>query len=135
MKVVQERNLTLNHGKTISSTKSIKVLGYEVEKGLIKPDPDRLQPLDELPPPDTKKSLQRALGMFAYYAKWIKDFSKEARPLYETTNFPLNEEALAAFNRLKSLLKGASLGSIDESIPFVVECDASDDAIAATLNQ
>ena len=72
--------------------------------------------------------------MFAYYAKWIKDFSREARSLYETTEFPLSEEALAAFNRLKSLLKDASLGAIDESIPFVVECDASDDAIAATLN-
>ena len=27
------------------------------------------------------------------------------------------------------------MGSIDETIPFVIECDASDDAIAATLNQ
>ena len=42
LEVVQEKNLTLNHSKTISSTKSIKVLGFEVEQGLIKPDPDRL---------------------------------------------------------------------------------------------
>ena len=42
---------------------------------------------------------------------------------------------MAAFCELKNLLKEASLGAIDESMPFVVECDASDAAIAATLNQ
>ena len=75
MDVVKDRNLTLNHDKTVSSVKVIKVLGYEVSNGLIKPDPDRLSPLEELPPPACRKSLQRAMGMFAYYSKWIKDFS------------------------------------------------------------
>ena len=32
-------------------------------------------------------------------------------------------------------MKQASLGHIDETIPFTVECDASDVAISATLNQ
>ena len=90
--------------------------------------------MEDLPPPTTKKALQRALGMFAYYAKWIRNFSEEAKTLYEVTKFPLQKEELATFHKLKDLLKGASLGSIDESMPFVVECDASDDAIAATLN-
>ena len=33
------------------------------------------------------------------------------------------------------MLNDASLGHIDESLPFTVECDASDVAISATLNQ
>ena len=45
---VKDRNLTLNHDKTVASVKTIKVLGYEVSNGLIKPDPDRLSPLEEL---------------------------------------------------------------------------------------
>ena len=73
--------------------------------------------------------------MFAYYAKWIRNFSEEAKPLYEVTKFPLEKDALQAFHRLKNLLKDSALGSIDETMPFVIECDASDDAIAATLNQ
>jgi len=36
---------------------------------------------------------------------------------------------------LKSELGSATLNSIDECTPFVVECDASDVAISATLNQ
>ena len=36
---------------------------------------------------------------------------------------------------MKEELKHATLRSIDKSKPFVVECDASDSAISATLNQ
>ena len=94
LQVAEKRRLTLNHDKTISSTGQIKLLGYELEQGRIKPDPDRLRPFEQLPPPTTKKSLQRALGMFAYYAKWIRKFSEEAKPLYEVTRFPLEGDAL-----------------------------------------
>ena len=57
--------------KTISSIASVNILGYLVGNGVIKPDPERLRPLKELPPPVDSKSLKRVLGLFAYYAKWI----------------------------------------------------------------
>ena len=79
--------------------------------------------------------MQRLLGMFAYYSKWIPNFADEAYSLYKATNFPLNDHELKAFYKLKKMLKDASLGHIDETIPFTVECDASDVAISATLNQ
>ena len=84
--------------------------------------------------PKSKKALDRVLGMFAYYSKWIPKFSDEAYDLYKATEFPLQNKELAAFQRLKELLKKASLNHIDESIPFTIECDASDIAISATLN-
>ena len=49
----------------------ISILGYRVGYGTMKPDPERLKPLRELPPPATRKTLQRAMGLFAYYLKWI----------------------------------------------------------------
>ena len=49
--------------------------------------------------------------------------------------FPLDSNALAAFNTLKKELENAALQHIDESLPFVVECDASEVALSATLNQ
>jgi hypothetical protein len=72
--------------------------------------------------------------MFAY-AKWIPNFSDKIRPLTQATTFPLDKEALSAFNTLKKELEGATLHSIDETLPFVVESDASDVALSATLNQ
>ena len=135
MDVVTRKGITLNDSKSVTSTTSIKVLGYLIEDGTIKPDPERLQPLQEFPPPQNVPSLRRALGMFAYYAKWIPEFSNKIRPLINVKSFPLDKEALSAFNSVKKELETATLHPIDESLPFVVECDASEVAISATLNQ
>jgi hypothetical protein len=132
---VQRRNLTLNESKSIESKTSINVLGYRVGNGVIAPDEERLRPLQDFPPPESIRSLRRVIGMFAYYAKWIPNFSDKIRPLTQATTFPLDKAALSAFNTLKKELEGATLHSIDETLPFVVESDASDVALSATLNQ
>ena len=73
--------------------------------------------------------------MFAYYAKWVPISSDKIKPLVGTKSFPLDESAIAAFNLLKKYLLEATLHSIDEKLPFVVERDASDVAVSAVLNQ
>ena len=77
-----------------------------------------MQPLEEMDPPTSRKGLQRVLGMFAYYSKWLPKFSEEAYSLYKATEFPLKQKGLEAFENLKIMLKEASLRHIDESIPF-----------------
>ncbi|XP_064083977.1 uncharacterized protein LOC135199749 [Macrobrachium nipponense] len=135
LEVVRKRKLTLNEVKSVVSVPTISVLGYCVGNNVIKPDPDRLRPLQELPPPTNMGSLRRAQGLFAYYAKWIPGFSDMIHPLVNTNTFPLSEPALAGFNSLKKQLMDVSLRSMDESLPFVVECDASEVAVSAVLNQ
>ena len=73
--------------------------------------------------------------MFAYYGKWIPDFSSKIQPLVSVKIFPINAEALTTFTSLKKELETVTLASIDETKPFVVETDASYSALAATLNQ
>ena len=75
LEAMTSRNMTLNHDKTVYATSCLCILGYCVGRGEIKPDPSRLEALWELPPPASSKSLQRALGFFAYYAKWVPGFS------------------------------------------------------------
>ena len=135
LEAISRNYFTLNESKTISSVPEIQILGYVVGNGLIRPDPERLRPLQDFPPPTTFKLLQRVLGMFAYYAKWIDCFADKIRRLADVKSFPLSKEALQAFQRLKSELEHTALKSVDESKPFVVECDASDVAVSATLNQ
>ena len=79
------------------------MLGYRVSFQQVKPGPQRLQLLLDLPPPRTPKELKRVSGMFSYYAKWIPRFSKTAGPLLRPAKLPLDGEALAAFNDLKKL--------------------------------
>ena len=83
----------------------------------------------------TKKELQQIMGLFAYYVKWIPNYSTTIRPLVQTVKLPLDVQAQKALIALKNQLARASLHTVDESTPFTVETDASDFAIAATLNQ
>ena len=73
--------------------------------------------------------------MFSYYSKWVKNFSEKIRPLIKNTVFPLSTEVETAFVELKREIADGALVSPDLKIPFVVETDASDFAIGATLNQ
>ena len=126
---------TFNDEKCMFSTSKLNILGSVVENGTIKPDPERLRPLQELPSPQNSKSLKRVIGLFSYYSKWIPKFSDKIAPLVSNKHFPLSSAAEEAFQKLKLEIEQSVVQSIDESLPFELECDASDLAIAAVLNQ
>ena len=105
---------------------------------VIKPDPERLKPLVNLQLPTCKSNLQRVVGMFAYYARWIPQFSERIRPLnlaVKSNEFPLSEAAAQTLDSLKRTLLQCYLSYICDDIPFQVDCDASEHTIAATLSQ
>ena len=131
----RKHNLKYNESKCVFSTRKLAILGVVIENGEVKPDPERLRPLQELPPPHNMKSLKRVMGFFSYYSKWIKNFSDKIKFLKNVTEFPLQREALDSFQALKIEVAESVLGTIDESEAFTVETDASDEAMAATLNQ
>ena len=49
LRAAEDQNLTFNHGKSIINTDTIQLLGYEISKGSIKPDPSRVRPLLDIP--------------------------------------------------------------------------------------
>ena len=113
----------------------MNLLGYSISYGEIKPDQNRLQALLDLSPPTNANELKRVVGLFAYYARWIENFSKKATPLMNCKTCPLTDEDLKSFTQLKKELANASLGTIRDDLPFEVETDASDHAIAGILSQ
>ena len=130
-----KNNLTFNETKNVISVKEIDHIGYRISKGQIKPDPERLKPLKEMPPPTTLKSQKRVVGMFSYYSNWISNFSEKIRPLNLNETFPLPESVVKSFKALKEELENAVLVTVDQKKPLTVETDASDTTLSATLNQ
>ncbi|XP_041989092.1 uncharacterized protein LOC121740463 [Aricia agestis] len=132
---VHKYNLTLNEEKCVYRQSSIKLLGYKIKNNSIQPDEDRVGPLMNLPVPNDSPSLKRALGMFAHYAKWIRNFSEKIHSLARTKQFPLSKEQIESFQRIKADIRKSILNAVDPNAKFTVETDASEHSLAASLSQ
>lgn len=131
----EKHHLTLNREKCQFHLTSINLLGHTISDGKISPDSNRLKPLLEMPIPADSKSLQRLIGFFAYYSKWIPTYSDRVRPLLEVTDFPLPENLVSLIASLKQDIGKAAISHIDDNASFTVETDASESAIGGTLSQ
>ena len=65
----QKEQFTFNEDKRQYNCSQIQHLGHVVGKSVIKSDLESVAVLDDLKPPQTKKELQRILGLFSYYTK------------------------------------------------------------------
>ena len=130
----KRRNITYNEEKSVLSTRHQAILGSIVEEGEILHDPECLRPPRELPVPNSIKSLNRCKGLFTYYSQWIPVFSDRMKTINSSKTFQLFTEAVASFESLKKSIEESVVTAIDENSPFEVETDASEVALAATLN-
>ena len=135
LEIAEKYGLTINREKSDFSLEEINILGYNICQSVVKPDPDRLRPLFDMPLPQNSASLKRAIGLFSHYSKWVPKFSDRLRPLVQVIHFPLNENQRLAFEELKHIISKSSLSAIDPKEPFTVETDASDFSLAASLTQ
>ena len=69
-KAARERNSTFNEEKSFFSTTKLQILGSIVENATIKPVPQRLQLLRNLPSPYDSKSMKR----ISHYSSGYLDF-------------------------------------------------------------
>ena len=84
------------------------ILGHIISKKSIEVDKAVVDLIDNLPPPRTIREIRSFLGHARFYHRFIKDFSKTARPLTnlvaKDVPFNFNDECLKAFNFLKKEL-------------------------------
>jgi len=85
--------------------------------------------------------VQSFLGLANFYRRFIKDYSRVAKPMTELTKktekkWEWTEEAERAFRELKeSFTSALILAHFDAQQPDIIETDASDFAIGAVLSQ
>ena len=102
-------------------------------------DKAKVEIIEKLPPPTSVKAIRSFLGHLGFYRRFIKDFSKIAKPLsmllVKDTPFNFSNDYLQAFNRLKELVNAPIIVAPNWDLPFELMCDASDFAIGAVLGQ
>ncbi|KAH9803133.1 hypothetical protein KPL71_001653 [Citrus sinensis] len=116
------------------------VLGHKISKDGIEVDKAKIKVIDKLPPPTSVKGIRRFLGHAGFYRRFIKDFSKVAKPLYSLLEhdkpFHFDKDCLQAFRELKkALITAPVVISPDWTLPFELMCDASDHSVGAVLGQ
>ncbi|CAM8906093.1 unnamed protein product [Rhodiola kirilowii] len=135
-----ETNLVLNWEKCHFMVQEGIVLGHLVSKRGVEVDKAKIHVIEQLPPPKNQKGVRSFLGHAGFYRRFIKDFSKIAKPLTRllcnNMDFNFDEGCLEAFEKLKKNLVSAPIVQPPKwDLPFELMCDASDYAIGAVLGQ
>ena len=136
----KDKQLALNWEKYQFMVTEGIVLGHKISATRLEVDQSKISIIKTLAPPTTVKGIRSFLGHAGFYRRFIKDFSKIARPLCrlleKETKFNFDDSCNDAFEEIKSRLVQAPIMAAPEwDQGFEVMCDASDFAMWAALGQ
>ncbi|XP_024011409.1 uncharacterized protein LOC112086670 [Eutrema salsugineum] len=140
LKRCDKHRLVLNWEKCHFMVQEGNVLGHKVSEKGIEVDKAKVEVMVNFEPPSSAKGIRSFLGHAGFYRRFIKDFSKIARPLTrllcKEVEFLIDEQCMEAFLKIKEALVSAPIVQApDWSLPFEVMTDASDYAVGAVLRQ
>jgi hypothetical protein len=126
--------------KVVLVSNRIQFLGHILSEEGIEVNPERVQDINDLPRPQNLRAVRRFLGMVSFYARFIPRFSELVGPLNflkrKNVKFVWGELQELAFKNLKTALsQPPTLRVPNFDKKFILQCDSSDQAIAAVLNQ
>ena len=135
-----EVDLKLKMEKYSFLKKHIQYLSHIVSGEGIKPIPEKLSAIQQMPHPYTPKEVKQFLGLVGYYRKFIPHYADIARPLHALTRkdtvFEWSDICQKSFDLLKTMVSEEPiLVYPDPSKPYVLFMDASKYAWSCVLTQ
>ena len=133
--------LKLKAGKCDLIKDRIVFLGRIIQDGKISMVPEHIEAVKSWEPPRNKKHMQKFLGFTNYYRNFVKNYAAIVHPLQslirKDEKYIWTDEHQTAFNILKDRLtqEGPILSLPTDNDLYVLDCDASDVAIAGILHQ
>ena len=120
--------------------RELRFLGHNINEYGILPDPQKIEKVQEFPVPKNVRQIKGFLGLASYYRKFIKDFSKIAKPLNNLmkkgVEYNWTNECLNAFETLKKkLTQTPILGYPDFDKMFYLFTDVSGIGLGAVFTQ
>ena len=137
---LKEINLKLNISKCEFSKPCLKYLGEIITSTGVKPDPEKLEAIKELPRPNDAQAVSRFLGMVTYIGRFIPDLSNKTEPLRRLLSkgatFSWTQEQEQAWQTLKAdMTTTPVLQYYDPRKKLKIACDASKTGLGAVLLQ
>ena len=135
---ISNKGLRLNQSKCTFLDKTLSFFGQVFSSQGCKPDPKRVQDLQNAPIPRNVHEVRSLLGMANYSIKYIANFATITSPLPELTkknaHFEWTEKHQNAFNDLTQALSSAQcMAYFDKDKITYVTVDASPVAVSAIL--
>ena len=137
-----EKGIKLNSSpdKLQLKCEEIHLHGHIFTTNGIKPDPTKVQGINDMPIPEDASAVRRFCGMIQYLARFLPNLAQTAAPLRQLTRndaeWIWTEEHTTAFNTLKKMAAEAPLlGHYDPKAPITLQTDASSHGLGATLLQ
>ncbi len=137
---VREAGLKVNAPKSFFARKELEYLGYLITRQGIRPIKRKIEAIQKIAEPTTKKELRSFIGVVNYYRDmWIRR-SHVLSPLAALTSkgakWKWNDEHRKAFNDIKNIIsREVMLAYPDFSKPFVIHTDASHHLLGAVISQ
>ena len=136
----KDKNLALNWEKFHFMVKEEIVLGHMISEAGLEVDQAKVSIIRDLMPPTTVKGIKSFLGHAGFLRRFIRDFSKIARPqcrlLEKDTKFHFDESCQKAFEEIKfRLVEAPIMAKPDWNREFETMCDVCDFAMGAVLGQ
>ncbi|GJW93821.1 putative reverse transcriptase domain-containing protein [Tanacetum coccineum] len=118
----------------------VQFLGHLIDSQGLHVDPAKIEAVKNWTSPTTPTEVRQFLGLAGYYRRFIKGFSKIAKPMTKLTqknkNYIWSKEQESAFQLLKQKIYEAPILALPEgNYNFVVYCDASLQGLGAVLMQ
>ena len=140
MERAREKNVKFNKDKIQFKVTNVKYLGNILTPEGIKPDPQKVKAISDMPTPHDKAGLQRLLGMVKYLAQYIPNESQLTAPLRtllkkDTQWQWLHEHDKAVENIRSALANSPVLGYYDVKKQVTVQADSSQSGLGACLLQ
>ncbi|WVZ93642.1 hypothetical protein U9M48_039607 [Paspalum notatum var. saurae] len=137
---LREHKLYAKFSKCAFWLKQVSFLGHILSEKGVAVDPSKVKDVLNWKQPETVTEIRSFLGLAGYYRRFIKDFSKTAKPMTSLTKknakYVWSSNCEEAFQTLKKLLTSAPvLAQPDVTKPFDVYCDASGNGLGCVLMQ
>ena len=140
MKRLKKHNLQLKISKCTFYAKEFEYLGHIISKDGMRANPRKIEVVKNYPVPTTVKQIQKFLGLCSYFRRFVKNFSKIAKPLTTLLRkdqpFIWTSAQQQSFDELKRVLADeVTLSFPDFGETFYVTTDCSNFSIGAMLSQ